>query len=81
MLGVRFHVIMAGAVALFALDIASGVLVARKLRLNITTLEIVTGGILLPFWTIWRAASALLGGGYAWRGRSFGVSDATGASA
>lgn len=70
-----------GACALFVLDITCGVVLSRRLRLDVKTYEIFFGALLLPFWTIWRAAAAMFGAGYTWRGRSYSEMDATGAGA
>ncbi len=56
------------------LDAAAGWLLARKLRLNISVLEILLASMVLPFWAIWRAAASLFGKSFVWRGRTINMS-------
>lgn len=51
------------------LDATAGWLLARRLRLDITGIEILFASIVLPFWAIWRAAAGIFGKSFVWRGR------------
>jgi len=51
------------------LDATAGWLLARKLRLDITGIEILLASTVLPFWAIWRAAAGIFGKSFVWRGR------------
>ncbi len=64
------RVVMAGVALKFLLDFATGAVIASRLRLNITVVEIILASLLLPIWTVWRAASGLMGRASSWRGRS-----------
>ncbi|NUO18172.1 glycosyltransferase [bacterium] len=57
------------AAAKILLDTFSGIFVKRKLKLDISNLEILLASLLLPFWMIWRALASIFGKSYSWRDR------------
>ncbi|MBL0060369.1 MAG: glycosyltransferase [bacterium] len=56
------------------LEATAGRLLARKLRLEISVLEIFLASFVLPFWVIWRAAASIFGKSFDWRGRKMKTS-------
>lgn len=74
-LGVLPVLIIGATVTKIALDFLSGAVIARKLRLDTSTLDIFAGSVLLPLWMIWRVFAFVFGRKFSWRGRDF--TDAT----
>ncbi len=54
-------------------DTSAGVLLARKLKLDISVVEIFLASLVLPIWAIWRSAAGLFGKSFDWRGRKMGA--------